>query len=136
MRRKALARGVGFIADKADDMLREPRRLAVDMRSKSPGGIMVHYDPGIIKRYAELMYRRARSVVIIWTLVLVVPGLIGGVLLAEQLRIPRENNVVVIGLTTLVAAVIGFLIGQSRAFWLRLQAQVLLCQARIEQNTR
>jgi hypothetical protein len=97
---------------------------------------MVHYDPGIIKRYAELMYRRASSVVVVWTLAFIVPGLLGGVALADALRVPRENNVLVIGLTTLVGGVIGFLIGQSRAFWLRLQAQVMLCQARIEQNTR
>lgn len=31
---------------------------------------------------------------------------------------------------------LGFLIGQERAFRLKLQAQIALCQVRIEENTR
>ncbi len=43
-------------------------------------------------------------------------------------------------LPALVGAVIGggigYVVGQQRAFWFRLQAQLALCQAQIEENTR
>lgn len=38
--------------------------------------------------------------------------------------------------TTVLCALIGWSVGSDKAFALRLQAQILLCQLQIERNTR
>jgi len=38
-------------------------------------------------------------------------------------------------IVTVISAIIGYLIGCEKAFWIRLKAQIALCQAKIEENT-
>jgi hypothetical protein len=109
---------------------------------------MVAYDPDVILRFVNRLYRRARTVVITSTIGGVLSGGIIGffvVLFFDQRtpRLPSRFSLDELG-TELIACLIGavlcglvgFLAGRERAFLLRLQAQTALCQAKIEENTR
>ncbi len=109
---------------------------------------MVAYDPDVIQRFADRLYNRARMIVITLTLVLALVGGVAGfwmglLLDANSARPPRHLSLDELG-TELIACLIGailfgligLLAGRERAFLLRLQAQVALCQAKIEENTR
>lgn len=87
----------------------------------------VRYEERLIQTYADRLYSMAIVVVTLWTLLGAGAGYIAGQLLL------RGNAG---GETALVAGMIGFAIGQGKAFWYRLEAQVALCQVQIERNTR
>lgn len=90
---------------------------------------MVRYDPSIIHSFAGRLYRKAREIIALYTFIGAVLGLAGGYVLSRQL-----------GLAEIIAAVIfgtiGYSLGRGRAFQLKLRAQIALCQAKIEENTR
>lgn len=88
---------------------------------------MVRYDENIIKRFAQNLYDQANLTVILFTASGVLLGGGGGSLVLEQVGM-------IVG--AVIFGFIGYLIGQTRAFQLKLQAQVALCQVQIEQNTR
>jgi ABC-type phosphate/phosphonate transport system permease subunit len=109
---------------------------------------MVAYDPEIIQKFVNRLYRRASTVVITST----IGGVVGGGLLGFVLgllfdqgsaRLPNHFSLDALG-TEVIAGLIGalifgllaFLAGRERAFLLKLQAQAALCQAKIEENTR
>jgi hypothetical protein len=96
---------------------------------------MVNYDPQILQTFAERLYARARSIAFAWTLLLAIIGLAGGIVLGAA----TENLVALLIFSiffSVVGGAAGYLIGSARAFTLKLQAQVALCQVCIEQNTR
>lgn len=91
---------------------------------------MTKYDPEIIQKFADRLYRQARSIVAVYG---VLGGLTGGIM---ALGLYATNEQLVLPLLAMLLFVgIGVLIGQSRAFALRLQAQTALCQVCIERNT-
>jgi hypothetical protein len=96
---------------------------------------MVQYDPRIVQTFAEKLYARARSIVFAWTLLLGLLGIAGGVVLGAVTANPLITLALAV-LFCIVCATLGFMIGNARAFVLRLQAQVALCQVCIEYNTR
>jgi len=104
---------------------------------------MVRYDPKILQKYAEILYRDARFVVfvttVIGTLFGAAAGLVIGKGLASSYGAP-ENQPAITGIITmsiaLVGGLIGYLVDQAIAFWYRLRAQLTLCQRQIELNTR
>jgi hypothetical protein len=69
---------------------------------------------------------------------LAIVGGVGGLALSQRPSIygaaPGSGAAAAAGVIAL--GVIGLMIGQARAFALRLQAQVALCQVEIERNTR
>ncbi len=95
----------------------------------------VAYDENVILDFADDLYRRAASLVAGHTALGAVFGGVAGMLGGLATTTPNLT-----GLGTLLLAVlggvIGFAIGRSRAFALRLAAQTALCQVRIERNTR
>ncbi len=92
----------------------------------------VVYDEQIIAEYANFMYRRAFWVVVITTVIwAVIGGAIGGIF-GQMMRGFDSLGFV----TMIVGGLLGFWNGQQKAFWLKLAAQVALCQAQIERNTR
>lgn len=94
----------------------------------------ITYDRSVIQEFADKLYARARAIVVVFTLVGFFVGLVaGGALSNSALRVLGPAGVVVVAV---VGALIGLVIGQSRAFMLKLQAQTALCQAQIEENTR
>lgn len=94
---------------------------------------MVQYDSELLYRFAGKMYAWAVVVVVFWCLV----GGVGGGIVGKQLAAGGPKGAeagVIIGV--LVGLAFGFMIGQSIAFWIRLKAQLVLCQVAIEENTR
>ena len=109
---------------------------------------MIAYDPRVIQKFADRLYRRALLVMIASTVFGVLSGGVLGLVVCLDAIGPaweRDNSAasggLVVGLVGgLLGAVIfglgGFLAGWKRAFWLKLQAQIALCQLKIEENTR
>jgi hypothetical protein len=94
---------------------------------------MVNYDPQIIVAFAENLYRQASSVIATYTVLGVLVGLVLGVGLGNAVLGSAGIGAVIGGV---VVGGIAFSLGQQKAFGLRLQAQVALCQVQIETNTR
>jgi hypothetical protein len=118
----------------------------------------VAYDPTVVERYSRRLYRRAAVLVVLATML----GAAAGIAIAlkgVKLMAPATDEFDLTGITdpellppprsewrmlgvaegiVIVAAgaLAGYVLGSSRAFALRLQAQTALCQVEIERNTR
>jgi len=88
----------------------------------------MQYDSNVIVEFAAKLYKRAGSMILSYTVFGVLLGAIGGFMV-----IP-EAVAAVIG--AMILGLIGFKLGVDKAFQLKLQAQVALCQVQIETNTR
>jgi hypothetical protein len=109
---------------------------------------MAVFDPRVIQKFADWLYRRALLVMIASTVLGVLSGGVLGLVVCLDAIGPalaRDGSEAAGGLVVglvggLLGAVLfglgGFLVGWKRAFRLRLQAQVALCQLKIEENTR
>jgi sulfite exporter TauE/SafE len=95
---------------------------------------MAQYDPQILQTFANKLYSRANGIIAAWTLIGVIAGGVGGVALESAIR--TGNAAVIAAGAAVLCGVLGFAIGSSRAFLLKLQAQQALCQRQIELNTR
>lgn len=92
---------------------------------------MADFDPKVIQKFADRLYSQARSILISYSLVL---GFLGaGVLYGLELTARIHLNPL---LGFIVGALIGYLMAIEKAFKLKLEAQVALCQVKIEENTR
>ena len=96
------------------------------------------FDPTIIESFARRLYARASWVVLrYWFLYTMVGGIAaatGYYYLPAQVA---QNLGAFIVLGTLVCfGLVGIAVGNEKAFRLRLQAQMALCQIQIERNTR
>ncbi len=95
---------------------------------------MTKYDESVIVEFADSLYEQAESIVRLYTAVGVLVGAgigaaIGGMLLSGSGFGPAVIGAIVVGGAA-------FQTGRQKAFALRLQAQVALCQVQIEANTR
>lgn len=94
----------------------------------------VAYDAAVIQEFAERLYSQAASIIFTSTFL---GGVIGALLGLGGAAAAHDQGA--IGMAALIGAVIGGLIGYSRgrerAFKLKLEAQVALCQVQIEKNT-
>lgn len=112
---------------------------------------MTRYDPSIIRHFADMLYARARAIVLTYTIVGFLLGGATGAGAAGLLFImlatfggARSNAAFVVlmvaGSAGAVCAILGAIVGRNaglaKAFGLKLQAQTALCQVQIEQNTR
>ena len=93
---------------------------------------MVVYDPKIILAFAEALYRRAASIVATYTVL----GTLVGAGLGGAVGSQGDRGLIGMAIGAVVFGAVAFGIGQQKAFALRLQAQVALCQVQIEANTR
>ncbi len=95
---------------------------------------MVDYDPQIVRKFADRMYRQAQSALVS---AIVLGAFIGGGF-GFGLGIATEHQTwgIIGGLIgAVVLGALGYVVGQERAFQLKLQAQSALCQLRLEENT-
>lgn len=88
---------------------------------------MATYDPKIIQEFAEGLYSRATTVVVVNVLFFALVGGIAGYFLFRA-----AGTVILMA----IGAAVGYYLGSQRAFLLKLQAQTALCQVEIERNTR
>ena len=96
----------------------------------------VTYDGAIIQTFIERLYRRANNAVATYTLLGVGIGLSVGYILAGLLGEVARGRMPYEALCILLFGGIAYSVGRERAFALRAQAQIALCQIRIEENTR
>lgn len=87
---------------------------------------MAEYDKKIIVEFADRLYKKAGSIVAIYTLAGAAVGIFAG------LGMKSAPAALIAGL---IFGALGFYIGKEKAFTLKLQAQTALCQAKIEENT-
>lgn len=99
----------------------------------------VLYDEKVLVGFAERLYRRASSMVALYTVVAGVFGAavvgLGGLLASGHEQVWAFPNVLTLIFAAL-SAYIGARVGGERAFTLRMMAQTALCQVQIERNTR
>jgi hypothetical protein len=102
----------------------------------------IDYDPSISQQYADQLYRQAKWIVFGTALrygfiTLLVLGILAAV--AASLN-PTNANPPALGIAVVVGLGIGIFAGidagKRKCFKLKLQAQQLLCQRKIELNTR
>ena len=87
------------------------------------------YNPEVIQKLADKLYSQANTIVVVLTLLGLIVGGFGGFSASQEFGVAA-----IVGLV--LGGIIGYFIGQSRAFMLRVQAQIALCQRQIEYNTR
>lgn len=97
---------------------------------------MVQYNLKIIYGFAERLSKRANRTVATHVTLWASFGGIGGLVVTLWLHAEEESAGVVGLLFLLIFGAIGFLRGREKAFELRLHAQTVLCQVKIEENTR
>lgn len=86
----------------------------------------IRYDPQVIQKNAQRLYREAQFATVSMTLLGVLIGTLVGIGLGQMV-----GGVLGLGLGLLV----GYAVGRQRAFSLELQAQLTLCQAHIAEQT-
>lgn len=94
----------------------------------------VQYDSKVIVTFAERLYAQARNIAALYGFAgFVIGGMLG--FLWETIAFKEASP---FGALTgaLMFGLLGYAIGHSRGFALRLQAQTALCQVQIEANTR
>jgi len=93
------------------------------------------YDPEVIQEFADKLYAKAGTITLKATVLYGVCGAIAGSLAGHLAKLPDSTTVMpVVG--AVFAGWIGYSIGSTKSFSLRLQAQIALCQMQIERNTQ
>ena len=96
----------------------------------------IEYDPNIIQEFAKRLYRQASTIVAAYVIGgILVGAIIGSILVA----LPRGANIAPgVGLLFggIFGGIFGYIRGAEKAFKLKLEAQLALCQVQIESNTR
>jgi hypothetical protein len=123
--------------------MRTIARVADGDRGTFRGGGVATYDSTVLEEYASELYRGAKVVELVFTLIGVVMGAIGGYSGSALLLAVRASTadtliptLVLAGGAALLGALLGWLAGRNAANAFRLRAQVTLCQVQIERNTR
>jgi len=97
------------------------------------------YDPRVIERFAERLYEKARSFVVGSVVVGAALGSGFGAVpltpLGESWPIPAIFGFATLLVGGIVGAMCGYVIGDTRAFGYKLQAQTALLNLQIERNT-
>jgi hypothetical protein len=97
------------------------------------------YDPKVIEQFAEKLYRKASSFVAGSVVIGASMGAAFGAVpltsLGAAWPIPSFLGFATLMLGALLGALIGYVIGDTRSFGYRLQAQSALCQLQSERNT-
>jgi len=92
----------------------------------------IEYDEGVIRGFAQMMYSRASTITVFYT--------IGGILVGSAFLSfaggAAGSFAAALFFGALVGGGFGYFVGNMKANALRLEAQVALCQVEIERNTR
>jgi hypothetical protein len=93
---------------------------------------MAKYDPQVIVQFADDLYKQAGSMAATYAVL----GALVGFGIGAAVLSGLGGALIGGALGALLLGGLAFKVGQQRAFALRLQAQVALCQVQIEANTR
>ncbi|MBM3990314.1 MAG: hypothetical protein FJ298_04820 [Planctomycetes bacterium] len=98
----------------------------------------VQYDPTIIRNFVDRLYFRAAIVTWLYTLIFsALGGLIGGAIAYNnggEWNFPLLALGVMLGIALLGS--LGWYLGTRASLFVKMQAQLALCQIKIEENTR
>ena len=94
---------------------------------------MVEYNKTVIEEFAQRLYTQSRATTMRHFLIGLCLGIIVFSAICNVLNIGFDA--IIIGIGTLIGAIMGFGSGQNKTFEQKLQAQVALCLAKIEANT-
>lgn len=95
---------------------------------------MIRYDASIIHQFAQSLYNRAQRITFAYAMYGVFMGAAVAVGLSIVAGLPAAEMWALFG--AVVGVVLGLAMGSEKAFALRLQAQIALCQVQIELNSR
>ncbi len=97
----------------------------------------IAYDSSVIQKIADKFYARAKNMALIYKILGATLGVLTGygigLMLADALDIPMAAPIVIV---LVLGYAIGHITGERSALLLRYQAQLALCQMKIEENTR
>lgn len=100
----------------------------------------VDYDPQVIERFAESLYRKAISAQKGSIVVGVVLGAVFGGIpltsLGDNWPVPHAFGFATLLVGAIIGGLVGYVIGDARSFGYKLQAQAALCQVEIQRNTQ
>ena len=91
----------------------------------------MNYDAQVIVTFAERLYKQAASIAATYALL----GALVGAVIGAAVGSAWGSWSVVMLVGAVVVGALAFAVGQQKAFALKLQAQVALCQVQIEANT-
>lgn len=94
----------------------------------------IAYDSEVLNKVAAALYAQAQTVEVLYAAAGLGVGVVGGY--ASQQMLASGSNLAVVAVVALVGTLLGVVAARSKALALRAQAQTLLCQVQIEQNTR
>lgn len=100
---------------------------------------MVQYDGRILRQFAEMLYAKARNIIITYAITGFILGGVIGLVMRAYVTLGRDLSslgTVISWAPALLGLAIGISHGRMKAFMLRLEAQRTLCQVQIEVNTR
>jgi len=104
---------------------------------------MADYDEKVIRKFADRLYAKAARVVFVYTLFGAIVGLVMGWILGVSEPVAMmlwgtgyDPQKLAMLAGTVLFGLAGLALGLRRSFFLKLQAQLALCQMRIERNTR
>ena len=90
---------------------------------------MADYDSKVIYDFAGRLYKKASTIIMLYTFIGASLGFLGGHLISDKGNLPALVCLIIFG-------AIGYSLGSEKACQLKLQAQTALCHAKIEENTR
>jgi F0F1-type ATP synthase assembly protein I len=93
---------------------------------------MTQYEAKIIQEFADRLYSKAKSVIASYTFWGIVLGAFLGFAFGTYSRTGPLFTIV----GMFIVGAIGYSIGKEKAFQYKLQAQIALCQVKIEENSR
>ena len=94
------------------------------------------YNPAVLIQYADDLNERADTIVLFSTIAWGAGGFFGAFLGFPALFGYSGNPLLPAVVMAGFLGIVGYARGEKAAFTLRLQAQTVLCQLRIEENTR
>ena len=93
----------------------------------------IRYDPQVIQKHVQMLYRQARLMEMLGASSGGVIGMIAGLVVTTPFGEGARLAGLLAGLG--LGGLLGYLMGKARAFRLTLEAQLLLCQAHIAEQT-
>ncbi len=97
---------------------------------------MVSYDVKIIHDHAERLYRQARTTIATYAAAGAIIGFILGMVLVVAMVGDATGGIIAAITSAVIVGAIGYSWGREKAFRLKLEAQLALCQTKIEENTQ
>ena len=105
---------------------------------------MTEYDPDVIQKFVDTLYRKANGIIAIHTLLGLLGGGVAGFvgvagIIHGQKTSPDAAGMAALFVATICAfagGAIGHNLGSAKALQIKLAAQTALCQKQIEINTR